>query len=195
MGRMKLFIPLILFLVLALLFFAVETRVSRGEYDPQALPSALIGQPFPHFELPSLLGDTMVDPSLFEGQVSIVNVWATWCPTCLYEHPFLVDLARRGEVAVYGINYKDDIEKARRWLAEKGNPFAVNIVDRDGQLGLDLGVTGAPETFVVDQQGVVHMRYQGGLDERIWEARFAPLVARLKRGDPLPPAVEEVPSP
>ena len=179
MGRLKLFIPLLLFLVLAGLFFAVETRVSEGEYDPKALPSALIGQPFPSFELPALLGDKTVNQELLKGHVSIVNVWATWCPTCLYEHPFLVELAERGEVAVFAINYKDDPDKARRWLAEKGNPFRVNIVDQTGQLGLDLGVTGAPETFVVDRAGVVHMRYQGGLDQAVWDRHFAPLIREL----------------
>ena len=180
MARLKLFIPLFIFLALALLFFGVETRVSEGTYDPKDLPSARIGKPFPAFSLPALLSDEVATEKLFQGKVSIVNVWATWCPTCLYEHPFLVELARRGEVNVFGINYKDDAEKARRWLNEKGNPFAVNILDSEGKLGLDLGVTGAPETFVVDRQGIVHMRYQGGLDEAIWQARFAPLIAKLK---------------
>jgi len=179
-ARLKLFIPLIIFIALALLFFGVETRVSDGEYDPKELPSARIGKAFPDFALPGLLSGDTVTPSLFQGKVSIVNVWATWCPTCLYEHPFLVDLARRGEVSVFGINYKDNSDKARRWLLDKGNPFEVNIVDSAGKLGLDLGVTGAPETFVVDRQGVIHMRYQGGLDEAIWQARFVPLITRLK---------------
>jgi len=178
-GRLKLFIPLLVFLLLAALFFAVETEVSEGEYDPKALPSALIGQPFPAFRLPALLGEREVDESLLKGKVSIVNVWATWCPTCLYEHPFLVALAERGEVAVYGINYKDDVDKARQWLASKGNPFAVNIVDASGKLGLDLGVTGAPETFVVDSAGKVRMRYQGGLDEKIWQRNFVPLLEQI----------------
>lgn len=182
MARLKLFIPLFLFIALALLFFGVERQVVEGEYDPKSLPSALIGKSFPEFALPALLSGQTVDQNIFKGKVSIVNVWATWCPTCLYEHPFLVELAARDEVSVFGINYKDDSDKARRWLADKGNPFAVNIVDTAGQLGLDLGVTGAPETFVVDQQGIVHMRYQGGLDEAIWQARFAPLIERLKGG-------------
>lgn len=179
MGRLKLFIPLLVFLVLAGLFFAVETEVSEGEYDPKALPSALIGQPFPAFTLPALLRDDPVDESLLKGKISIVNVWATWCPTCLYEHPFLVELSERGEVAVFGINYKDNPDKAREWLAAKGNPFAVNIVDESGKLGLDLGVTGAPETFVVDKAGTVRMRYQGGLDETIWQRRFVPLLEQI----------------
>ena len=179
MGRLKLFIPLLMFLLLAALFFAVETEISEDEYDPKALPSALIGQPFPAFSLPALLGDRMVDESLFKGKVSIVNVWATWCPTCLYEHPFLVELAERGDVAVFAINYKDNADKARQWLASKGNPFEVNIVDETGKLGLDLGVTGAPETFVVDRAGTVRMRYQGGLDDKIWQRRFVPVLEQI----------------
>lgn len=182
MARLKLFIPLFLFIALALLFFGVEKQVSDGEYDPKTLPSALIGKAFPEFALPALLSGQTVNQEIFKGKVSIVNVWATWCPTCLYEHPFLVELAKRDEVGVFGINYKDDNAKAKRWLADKGNPFAVNIVDAAGQLGLDLGVTGAPETFVVDQQGIVHMRYQGGLDQTIWQARFVPLIEKLNSG-------------
>lgn len=182
MARLKLFIPLFIFIALAALFFGVETRVSDGEYDPKALPSALIGKSFPEFSLPDVLTGAALDQSLFVGKVSIVNVWATWCPTCLYEHPYLLELAARGDVSVFGINYKDDSEKARRWLMGKGNPFAANILDTQGKLGLDLGVTGAPETFVVDHRGIVHMRYQGGLDERVWQTRFAPLVEKLKSG-------------
>ncbi|MFT5033753.1 MAG: cytochrome c biogenesis protein CcmG/thiol:disulfide interchange protein DsbE [Bermanella sp.] len=180
MARLKLFIPLIIFMALALLFFGVETRVNDGEYDPKSLPSALIGKAFPEFSLPALLSNKTTNQEIFKDKVSIVNVWATWCPTCLYEHPFLLELAARDELGVFGINYKDDSDKARRWLADKGNPFAVNIVDSAGQLGLDLGVTGAPETFVVDHQGIVHMRYQGGLDEAIWQSRFAPLIEQIK---------------
>lgn len=176
MGRLKLFIPLLVFLVLAGLFYAVETRVSEGEYDPKALPSALIGQPFPAFSLPAIFGEKNVDESLFLGKVSIVNVWGTWCPTCLYEHPYLIELSERGEVSLFGINYKDNVEKAREWLTTKGNPFEVNIVDENGKLGLDLGVTGAPETFVVDKAGKVRMRYQGGLDEKVWRRHFVPLL-------------------
>lgn len=182
MARLKLFIPLFIFIALALLFFGVEIRVNEGEYDPKSLPSALIGKSFPVFSLPTLLPGETVTEGVFLGKVSIVNVWATWCPTCLYEHPFLVELAERGEVSVFGINYKDDSDKARRWLTDKGNPFAVNIVDQAGQLGLDLGVTGAPETFVVDEKGIVHLRYQGGLDDAVWQSRFAPLIAQLKAG-------------
>ena len=111
-------------------------------------------------------------------RILLLNVWATWCPSCHVEHPFLNRLAERG-IRLVGINYKDEDGAARRWLTEKGNPFVKNIVDSDGRLGMDLGVTGAPETYVVDAQGVVRFRFQGPLSERVWRQHFEPLLREL----------------
>ena len=179
MHRLKLFIPLIVFVVLALLFFVVQKRIGDGSYDPQALPSALLDKPLPAFELPDLLADARVTGAVISGEVALVNVWATWCPTCHYEHPFLNQLAAQG-VVIVGVDYKDEPEKARQWLAQKGNPYRAVVDDRDGRLGLDLGVTGAPETYVVDRNGVVRFRYQGALDERIWRDKVGPIYTQLK---------------
>ncbi|MBN7798974.1 DsbE family thiol:disulfide interchange protein [Parahaliea mediterranea] len=166
--RLKLFLPLILFAALALLLF-------RGlSLDPQELPSALVDKPFPAFSLPSLAGGEDLDRDLFSGEVSLVNVWATWCISCRVEHPYLQKLADAG-VRIIGVNYKDDPEAARRWLAELGDPYRANIVDGAGNLGVDLGVYGAPETYLVDAEGVIRYRHVGVVDERVWTRTLAPL--------------------
>lgn len=180
MQRLKLFIPLLVFLLLAGFFFAVQKRIGSGDYDPQNMPSALLDKPLPAFELPDLLSDTPVTGAALHGKIALVNVWATWCPSCHYEHPYLVRLAQQG-VFILGVDYKDQPDKARQWLEEKGNPYSVVVDDRAGSLGLDLGVTGAPETYVIDSRGVVRLRYQGPLDERVWRETVGPLIEQLQR--------------
>ena len=171
--RLKLFIPLALFGVLALL-------LARGlQLDPKELPSALIDRPLPAFSLPSLEGGELLTNAAVTGEVSLFNVWATWCITCRAEHPYLERLAAAG-VPIYGINYKDDSRAARRWLAELGNPYRANIVDAEGTLGLDLGVYGAPETYLVDADGVVRYRHVGEVNDRIWESTLGPLYRELR---------------
>lgn len=178
MQRLKLFIPLLVFVALAAMFFGVERRVQRGEYAPTDLPSALLNQPLPDFSLPALDDGRILTKSDIQGEWFLLNVWATWCPTCHYEHPFLITLAERG-VKIYSVDYKDTADAARRWLVEKGNPYVATLFDAAGDFGLDLGVTGAPETYLVDATGVVRFRYQGALDQRVWDREFAPLVNRL----------------
>ena len=145
MQRLKLFIPLIVFVVLAGFFFLVQKRISGGEYDPQNMPSALLDKPMPAFELPDLVSGNKMTGSILAGKIALVNVWATWCPSCHYEHPYLMQLAQRG-IVILGVDYKDEPDKARQWLQDKGNPYLAVVDDRAGNLGLDLGVTGAPET-------------------------------------------------
>jgi cytochrome c biogenesis protein CcmG, thiol:disulfide interchange protein DsbE len=166
--RLKLFLPLILFVVLALFLF-------RGlSLDPRELPSALIDKPFPAFSLPALGDARQLDRSLLDGEVSLVNVWATWCISCRVEHPYLRQLADAG-VNIIGVNYKDEPDAAREWLAQLGDPYRVNIVDSEGSLGLDLGVYGAPETYLVDARGVIRYRHVGVIDERVWREVLEPL--------------------
>jgi len=170
--RLKLFVPLILFGVLAVFLF-------RGlELDPKELPSALIDRPLPEFTLPSLGQDRMLSRQDVTGQVGLLNVWATWCVSCRVEHPYLQLLADRG-VPIYGINYKDDDAAALGWLQDLGNPYLANIADREGTLGLDLGVYGAPETYLVDAAGVIRYRHVGVVDERVWQTILQPLYAEL----------------
>lgn len=162
------FLPLLLFVGLAILLGS-----GLGK-DSTELRTALADKPVPTFSLPSLLrqGET-VDNGILEGRWSLVNVWATWCPTCHVEHPYLLELAARG-VAIIGLNYKDEDDAARNYLAQLGNPFVDVIVDSDGQMGLDLGVYGAPETFLVDPQGKIVLRHVGEMNERVWQEKFAP---------------------
>ena len=174
-SRLKLFIPLILFVVLALFLF-------RGlALDPKELPSALIDRPLPEFTLPSLESDTLVNRDAVIGEVALFNVWATWCVSCRVEHPYLNQLTQQG-VPIYGVNYKDEDQDALRWLQELGNPYRLNIVDADGSLGLDLGVYGAPETYLVDAGGVIRYRHVGVVDERVWRDILQPLYQELLEG-------------
>lgn len=174
MQRLRLFLPLIAFAVLALLLW-------RGlSLDPNHMPSALEDRPFPQFTARTLAGDAVSREDLLGG-VALVNVWATWCPSCAAEHAYLNELARTG-VTIFGLNYKDDSAAARRWIETRGDPYRLNIVDDSGRLGIDLGVTGAPETYLIDAEGIVRLRYQGPLDARVWREQFEPLIARLGAG-------------
>ena len=174
--RVKLFIPLFLFVALALFLF-------RGlQLDPTELPSALIDRPLPAFELPALGMDRLLKREDVVGEVALFNVWATWCVSCRVEHPYLHMLAEQG-VPIYGVNYKDDDADAMKWLAELGDPYRLNIVDAQGSLGLDLGVYGAPETYLVDAQGVIRYRHVGVVDDRVWRELLEPLYTGLKSGE------------
>lgn len=174
-NRLKLFIPFAIFIVLAAFFW-------RGlSLDPNEMPSALIDKTFPEFSLPSLPEE---NPSLTRedllGQVSLVNVWATWCAACKYEHPVLNTLAEQG-VPIVGINYKDNTPAALQWLEELGNPYVFNIVDAKGVLGINLGVFGAPETYVVDKQGVIRYKHVGIVDMPVWNTVLKPIYEKYKR--------------
>ena len=173
MQRLKLFLPLLVFVVLAVFFW-------RGlGLDPNRMPSALIDQPVPAFSLPTLKApDRPVSQTLFEGKVSLLNVWATWCVSCRVEHPFLVKLAEQG-VPIIGVNYKDDVVAARKWLQDLHDPYVLSVVDEDGRLGIDLGVFGAPETYVVDSAGVIRYKHVGVVDERVWSESLQPIVEAL----------------
>jgi cytochrome c biogenesis protein CcmG/thiol:disulfide interchange protein DsbE len=172
--RLKLFLPLILFVIMAAFLF-------RGlSLDPQALPSALIDRPVPEFNLPVLGQDRLFSKGDLLGEVALLNVWATWCVSCRVEHPYLLQIAQEG-VPIYGLNYKDDDAAAARWLADLGDPYRANIADRQGTLGLDLGVYGAPETYLLDAEGVVRYRHVGVVDERVWQTILQPLYLELTR--------------
>lgn len=170
--RFKLFLPVLLFAVLAVFLL-------RGlALDPKELPSALIDNPFPEFSLPALGSDQVLNRDAVVGQVALFNVWATWCISCRVEHPYLMRLAAQG-VAIYGINYKDEDVAAQRWLDDLGDPYIANITDHEGSLGLDLGVYGAPETYLIDTAGVIRYRHVGVVDERVWIGTLKPLYEQL----------------
>jgi cytochrome c biogenesis protein CcmG/thiol:disulfide interchange protein DsbE len=163
MRRVLLFLPLAIFLGLGFFLW-------RGlSIDPTELPSARLNQPFPAFELASLTEpDRILTEQDLKGAPALVNVWATWCPTCKEEHAYLNQLAREG-VTIYGINYKDEPVKARAWLDRYLDPYVASVVDEEGRLGLDLGVYGAPETYVIDADGVIRYRHVGAVDARVWQ--------------------------
>lgn len=169
MKRFKLFIPFAVFLILSgLLYMGLSL-------DPNELPSVLIGKPVPEFSLPDLHNpDNNITPATMKGKPYLLNVWATWCPSCKYEHPYLIKLAEMG-VPIYGVNYKDDTDKARKLLEEAGDPYMANIVDEEGSLIMALGVYGAPETFIVDAEGIIRYRLVGVVNEEIWKSTMAPI--------------------
>jgi len=173
MKRAILLLPLVGFLVLAGFLY-------KGLFlDPRDIGSTMIGKPLPEFALPSLEDPTRTLSSAdFKGKPALVNVWATWCPTCRAEHAMLNQLASQG-VAVYGVNYKDNGDAARKWLNDLGNPYRFNVEDPQGSLGINLGVYGAPETFLIDKDGIIRHKYVGAIDERVWREQLAPLYQQL----------------
>jgi cytochrome c biogenesis protein CcmG/thiol:disulfide interchange protein DsbE len=174
-SRLKLFAPLMLFAVLSIFLF-------RGlGLDPSEMPSALIDQPLPAFNLPRLGEESMLTRADVTGQPGLLNVWATWCVACRVEHPYLLELAARG-IPVYGLNYRDEDSSALSWLSELGNPYRLNIADREGTLALDLGVYGAPETYLLDGDGIIRYRHVGIVDDEVWQTILQPLYLSLDGG-------------
>jgi cytochrome c biogenesis protein CcmG/thiol:disulfide interchange protein DsbE len=175
---------LILLLPLAL-FLALGGFLLRGlQLDPRAMPSALIDQPLPEFSLPILGQAGIVDRNGVTGEVALFNVWATWCVSCRVEHPYLTQLGQQG-VPIYGINYKDVDAEALAWLQQLGDPYRLSIVDAEGSLGLDLGVYGAPETYVVDARGLIRYRHVGVVNEQVWRQVLQPIMQELEAEDAL----------
>lgn len=172
----SLLIPLGVFALLVV-FLALGFRLQ----NPHLLPSVLIDKPFPEFELEDLRQpDQLRTLADLSGEVSLVNVWATWCPNCLIEHPELLRISRETDLPLYGVNYNDDNEKALGWLARHENPYEFSIVDDQGTLAIDLGVYGAPETFVLDASGVIRFRHVGPVTPEVWQETLLPVVEHLQ---------------
>ena len=150
--------------------------------DPRALPSPFIGKPAPQFELPTLKNpEVSIGSTDFEGDYAVVNVWATWCVMCRVEHGFLLELGADGSVPIYGINWRDPQGQGTRWLRVWGNPFTANGFDFEGRTVIDLGVSAAPETFIIDQQGIIRYRHEGAVTPKIWEEEMYPLIQELQK--------------
>lgn len=176
----KFILPLILFLALSVTFMIQLTRNSQGD-DPKRLESALIGKSIPAFSLESLIDEKQhINENIVKaGKPRLLNVWATWCPTCYAEHGYLTQLAKQG-IEIVGIDYKDERQKAIKFLANYGNPYKAIIFDPKGSLGLDLGVYGAPETFIIDGNGIIHYRHAGDVNEQVWNQVLKPIYEKLK---------------
>jgi cytochrome c biogenesis protein CcmG, thiol:disulfide interchange protein DsbE len=173
----------LVFVLPAVIFVGVGVGLAVGlTRDPGTLPSALIDRPVPRFELPpieGMAGKGLASADL-AGEVSLLNVFASWCVPCRAEHPLLLGLAERG-VVINGIDYKDPAEQAAGWLDELGNPFARIGADRSGRVAIDFGVYGVPETFVIDRAGRIRHRHVGPLQPRDLETTILPLLAQLAR--------------
>lgn len=167
-------LPLIAFVLLAALLF-VGVRMNSGK-DNSAIPSPLIGKPAPALTLPELpLPESRIAVDALRGRPYVLNVWGSWCVSCRVEHPVITELAKSGALVV-GYNYKDTPEDASRWLAQFGNPFALVVQDADGQAALNWGIYGAPETFVIDAEGIVRFKHIGPLTPDIVQDRIRPLL-------------------
>jgi cytochrome c biogenesis protein CcmG/thiol:disulfide interchange protein DsbE len=176
--RLRALLPLAIFVaVLALLAVGLTG-------NPRELPSALIDKPAPAFRLTTLATPLAPERTFgsaeLRGQVWVLNVWASWCTACRLEHPLLVEFARTNTVPIYGLNYKDAPTDAQRWLANFGDPYQHSFSDRDGRVGMDFGVYGAPETYVIDAAGRVRFKHVGPLTPEVLQEQIVPLVRRLR---------------
>lgn len=171
----KYLLPLAVFIVVVG-FLGVGLRL-----NPREVPSPLVGKAAPPFTLPVLHspGKT-VSSSDLKGQVWMLNVWASWCVTCREEHPVLVDLARQKIVPIYGLNYKDQSDEAKAWLARFGDPYVMSLVDEKGKIGIDYGVYGVPETYLIDRDGIIRYKKIGPVTPDTVREKILPLLKQLK---------------
>lgn len=167
-------LPLIVFLGIAFFLF-------RGlSLNPSEVPSPLIGRKVPDFSVPLLRdGNQVLAARDLMGKVYLLNVWGSWCVSCREEHPVLVELAKKGSIPIYGLNWKDKHEDAVAWLQRFGDPYVESGVDRDGRVAIDFGVYGAPETYLVDREGIIRFKQTGPLTWKIIEDKIMPLIARM----------------
>lgn len=173
--RLIALIPLAVFLSLSFFLW-------RGlSLDPRKIPSPLIEKPIPEFSLPRLSDENGVfSTAQLKGQVSLLNVWATWCLACRDEHQSLLDIAREG-VTIYGLDYKDNRQDALQWLNALGDPYQAIAFDGDGRVAIDWGVYGAPETFLIDKKGIIRYKHVGMVTAAVWKKRLGPLYRQLEQ--------------
>lgn len=170
------------FLIPLFLFMAVAVFLGIGlKLDPRDVPSPLVGKAAPHFDLPSLHDpDKRVTPGDFKGQVWLLNVWATWCASCRQEHATLVEFSRFSDVPIVGLDWKDEDQAAKEWLETLGDPYSVVAVDSTGRTAIDWGVYGAPETYLIDQQGIIQLKHTGPVNRQIMKDKIIPKIEKLQ---------------
>jgi len=173
--------PFVRYLTPLVLFLALAGLLYKGlNLNPRLVPSPLIGKPAPEFSLPTLeQPEKQLRLADLKGQVSLLNVWATWCSGCRAEHPALMKLAEQG-VPIYGLDYKDNAADAKRWLMQYGSPYIANAFDADGRVGIDWGVYGTPETFIVDRQGIIRHKHVGPLTGDVIRNEILPMIQKLR---------------
>ena len=168
-------LPLGLFLLISIAFAIGLTK------DPRRMSSELINQPFPAFFLTELYDETEVlTEDIVKGKVSLINVFGSWCVACNVEHPVLMDIAKGEEVTLIGMDWRDERPKAKRWLAERGNPYDKIIFDNESTLAITLGVTGAPESFITDKAGQIRYKHVGVITPKIWRETLLPVIKNLE---------------
>jgi len=174
--RMAVFTPLLVFLGMAVMFGIGLTL------NPRDIPSPLIGKPVPVFDLPAVKGRELgLSSASLQGEVSLVNVFASWCTACREEHPLFMELQRSGIVPIHGLNYKDKPDDASKWLDELGDPYTRTGADINGRVGIEWGVYGVPETFVIDRQGRIAYKHIGALTPRALQEKIIPLISELRK--------------
>jgi cytochrome c biogenesis protein CcmG, thiol:disulfide interchange protein DsbE len=189
------------FLIPLALFFGLVAFLAVGlKRDPREIPSPLVGKPAPAFILPTLTGDQPFSPADYKGQVWLFNVWATWCVACREEHPLLVEFSKTQSVPIIGLSYKevqaadqtngplsDDAklslarERSLRFLQRQGDPYKLSVMDLDGSVGIDYGVYGVPETYVIDREGIIRYKQVGPVTPEILETKLLPLIRQLEK--------------
>ncbi|MEM9616543.1 MAG: DsbE family thiol:disulfide interchange protein [Pseudomonadota bacterium] len=175
MNRLVFILPLTAFVAL-LAYFAIGLQ-----RDPSAIPSVLIDKPAPQFDLPAIDGrETGLSTVDLKGEVSLVNFFGSWCVSCRIEHPLLMQLSQAGEIPIYGIDWKDPPGAGTAWLERHGDPYTKIGDDADGRVAIDFGITGAPETFIIDRNARIRYKYAGPITPQIWEEDLAPIIQQLR---------------
>jgi len=173
-SRLRRFTPIIIFLIVASLLLYMMTRMNQGDYNPRDIPTEFIGKAAPEFALPDLINpEQTVSSSAMKGKVWLLNVWATWCRECWREHEYLVTLAEKRNINIIGLNWRDERADAKKMINQLGNPFSQIAFDPNSEAVIDWGVYGAPETFLIDKEGIVREKHKGALNEAVWQAKFA----------------------
>lgn len=176
MKRLGFYIPITIFAAVVI-YLAIGLTL-----DPGKLPSTLIDKPVPEFDLPAIEGQSVGFSSKdLLGQVSLINIWGSWCEGCVDEHPILMEIARLDLVPIYGIDWKDPPGNGMKWLNENGNPYTLIGDDSDGRVAIDFGITGAPESFIVDREGQIRLKYVGPITPEDWKEIIYPLILELQK--------------
>tara|TARA_B100000575_G_scaffold288929_1_gene289792 strand:+ start:715 stop:1233 length:519 start_codon:yes stop_codon:yes gene_type:complete len=165
-------IPITVFLVILYFLFSGLNK------DPTIIPSPLIGKKIPSFESKTLIDNEIISNNDLIGNFILINVWGSWCYACTIEHENLIDIYKNEEITIYGLNYKDNREAALSWLKKRGNPYKKNIIDKDGSIGIDFGVYGAPETFLINKEGIIVYKHIGPIDRNFFKEIVLPYISK-----------------